>query len=186
MKYRNHPSILKIGEVCHGSNATNFSFSTVQMIQISKEITQLNSSEAGQSADIATKIIKQMSNIFADFILSSFNQSVANSIFPSSLKNADITPVFKKGDRNLKDNYRPVSILSSISKIFVPCMFQQISKFMEPLLSQYQCGFKKGYHTQYCLLAMLENGNHLQVKVALLVLFWQIYPKHLIVYLTNF
>ena len=63
------------------------------------------------------------------------------SIFPSSLKNADITPVFKKGDRNLKDNYRPVSILSSISKIFVPCMFQQISKFMEPLLSQYQCGF---------------------------------------------
>ena len=81
MKYRNHPSILKIGEVCHGSNATNFSFSTVQMIQILKEITQLNSSEAGQSADIATKIIKQMSNIFADFILSSFNQSVANSGF---------------------------------------------------------------------------------------------------------
>ena len=51
------------------------------MIQILKEITQLNSSEAGQSADIATKIIKQMSNIFADFILSSFNQSVANSGF---------------------------------------------------------------------------------------------------------
>ena len=36
-------------------------------------------------------------------------------------------------------------------------MFQQISKFMEPLLSKYQCGFRKGYNTQYCLLAMLEK-----------------------------
>ena len=57
-----------------------------------------------------TKIIKKNSDIFADFIVTSFNQSVANSIFPSSLKNADITIVFKKGDRNLKDNYRPLSI----------------------------------------------------------------------------
>ena len=112
VKYRDHPSILKIVEVCHGSNARNFSFSVVQKTQILNEITQLNSSKAGESTDIPTKIIKQNSNIFADFILTSFNQSVANSIFPSSLKNADITSVFfKKGDRNLKDNYRPVSIL---------------------------------------------------------------------------
>ena len=51
VKYRNHPSILKIGEVCHGSNAINFSFSTVQRKQILKEITQSNSSKAGQSTD---------------------------------------------------------------------------------------------------------------------------------------
>ena len=36
-------------------------------------------------------------------------------------------------------------------------MYQQISKFVEPLLSKYQCGFRKGYNTQYCLLAMLEK-----------------------------
>ena len=111
VKYRNHPSILRIGEICHGSNAINFSFSTVQRT-ILNETTQSSSSKTDQSTDIPTKIINQNSDIFADFILTSFNQSVANSIFPSSLKNADITSVFfKKGDRNLKDNYRPVSIL---------------------------------------------------------------------------
>ena len=83
----------------------------MQRTQILNEITQLNSSKAGQSTDIPTKIIQKNSGIFADFVLTSFNQSDANSIFSSSLKNADITPVFKKDDRNLKDNYRPVSIV---------------------------------------------------------------------------
>ena len=36
-------------------------------------------------------------------------------------------------------------------------MFQQISKFMERLLSKYQCGFRKCYNTQYCLIAMIEK-----------------------------
>ena len=63
---------------------------------ILNETTQLSSSKTDQITDIPTKIINQNSDIFADFILTSFNQSVANSIFSSSLKNADITPVFKK------------------------------------------------------------------------------------------
>ena len=67
---------------------------------ILNETTQLSSSKTDQITDIPTKIINQNSDIFADFILTSFNQSVANSIFPSSVKNVDITPDFNKG--NLK------------------------------------------------------------------------------------
>ena len=133
----------------------------MQGTQILNKITQLNFSNAGESTDIPTKIIQQKPDIFAVFILTSLNQSVANYIFPSSLKNAYIIPVFKKCNRNLKDNYIPVGILSNIPKIFERCMFQQISKFMEPLLSKYQRGFRKGYNTQYCLLACLKNANHL-------------------------
>ena len=81
------------------------------------------------------------------------------SNFPSILKNASITPVFKKGDRNFKDNYRPVSILPYISKIFERCIFCQLSNFMDQFLSKYLCGFRKGYSTQYCLLAMLEKSK---------------------------
>ena len=58
VKYRNHSSILKIGKVCHGSNAIKFPFSTVQRKQILKETTQLNSSKVSQSTDILTKIIR--------------------------------------------------------------------------------------------------------------------------------
>ena len=53
--------------------------------------------------------------------------------------------------------YRPVSILPNISKIFERFIFCQLFNFMDQFLSKYQCGFRKGYSTQYCLLAMLEK-----------------------------
>ena len=86
VKYRNHPNILKIGEVCHSNSATNFSFSIVQRKQILKEITRISLSKLGHSTDTPTKIITPNSGIFADFILISFNQSIANSVFHLALK----------------------------------------------------------------------------------------------------
>ena len=85
------------------------------------------------------------------------NDCVDRGDFPSILKIANITPVFKKGDRDLKDNYQPVSILSVISKIFEKLLCKQITMFIAPLLSKFQCGFRKGYGAQDCLLAMLEH-----------------------------
>ena len=70
-------------------------------------------------------IIKENTDIFADTLIAIYNDSVEKSNFPLSLKKANITPVFKKGDRNSKANYRPVSILPSLPKIFEPCIFRQ-------------------------------------------------------------
>ena len=73
------------------------------------------------------------------------------------MKNAIITPVHKKGAKSLKDNYRPVSILSNLSEIYERLLFKQVSEYFEPILSKFQCGFRKGYSAQHCLLAMLEK-----------------------------
>ena len=96
-------------------------------------------------------------DIFAKVLVSNFNDSTEKSNFLSILKNAVITPAFKKGDINSKDNYRPVSILPNISKIFERYIFRQLSSFIDQLLLKYQCSFRKGYSTQYCLQAMLEK-----------------------------
>ena len=91
------------------------------------------------------------------FLLSSFNNSITSSIFPLSIKKAIITPVFKNGDKHWKESYRPVSILPNLLEILERFLFKQISNFMEPFFSKQQCGFRKGYSTQYCLLSMLEK-----------------------------
>ena len=73
------------------------------------------------------------------------------------MKNAIKTPVHKKGAKASKDNYRPVSILSNISKINERLLFKQISEYFEPILSKFQCSSRKGFSDQHCLLAMLEK-----------------------------
>ena len=70
---------------------------------------------------------------------------------------ADITPVYKKDEKIFKGNYRPVSILPSVSKIFERCMYHDIWGFIEPYISNYLCGFRKGNSTESCLIAMIEK-----------------------------
>ena len=64
----------------------------------------------------------------------------------------DITPAFKKGDKHDKSNYRPVSILTILSKVYEKCLYKQIENYMEfdYILSNFQCGFRKGFNTQQC------------------------------------
>ena len=59
----------------------------------------------------------------------------------------------------MEGNYRPVSILPNLSKIFQECMFKQIPQFCDNIFSKYQYGFPKGFGTQQCLLAILEKSK---------------------------
>ena len=82
---------------------------------------------------------------------------IENFVFPDSLKQADIKPVYKKDSRNEKENYRPLSILPNLSKIYERCMYTQMKKYFGPILSKYQFGFRGAYTAQQCLLIMSEK-----------------------------
>ena len=91
-----------------------------------------------------TKVIKGNSDISSSFLCTSFNSSIKRSKFPQWLNLADITPLYKKGKNNQKVNYRLVSILPNLSKIFKRCIFRQMFHFFVSTLSNHQCGFRKG------------------------------------------
>ena len=101
-----------------------------------KEIHNLNNNKPSQYRDIPTKIIKSNSDVFSDFLYVSINSSIKSSLFQSCLKTANITPIYKKGKRDLKDNYRPVSILPVLSKLYARSMIKQISDFFENIFSK--------------------------------------------------
>ena len=154
-KYKNHPSIKAIEKVLKLDKL--FNFNKVDKEEVFKEIIGLDASKASQDTDVPTKIIKETADLFTYFVLPSFNGSFDNDGFPTFLKNANIIPAFKKGSKNLKDNYRPISILKNISKVYERIMFKQIVEFMDPYFSKFQCGFRKGYRTQQCLIAFIEK-----------------------------
>ena len=118
---------------------------------------KLSTQKVTQYTDLPVKILKENSDIFGNYICDFFNDCVNRGDFPSLLKIASITPVFKKGDRDLKDNYQLVSILPVISKIFEKLLCKQNTMFIDLLLSKFQCGFRKGYGAQDSLLATLEH-----------------------------
>ena len=154
-KYRNHPSIQMIKETFDSSKT--FSFDLVSSDTIFKEIVSLDTKKATHSNDVPTKIVKANADLFSIFASNAFNESVVSCKFPSVLKLADVKPVHKKASRLEKTNYRPVSLLSNISRIFERCMHRRISEHFETVLSKFQCGFRKGYSTQHCLLAMVKS-----------------------------
>ena len=154
LKYRNNPRILTIGEVCKERSASPFSVSEVCKEEIVKYILNLDTSKT--YAEIVT-FQQGNTDIFAEFLHSSFNESTKKSNIPSVLKQENITPGFKKGDKERKNNYRSVSILSSISNVFERGMFRQISNYMDCYLSKYQRKFRKDYCTQNCLLHVLDK-----------------------------
>ena len=102
----------------------------VSFKEIETEIRLLKLNKASQYSDTPTKIIKENLDIFSNFICESINNSIKSSIFPSCLKHADVTPLHKKCNKSLKENYRPVSILPILSKVFERSMFKQMSSFL--------------------------------------------------------
>ena len=70
---------------------------------------------------------------------------------------ADITPVYKKNDRTVVENYRPVSVLPTDSKMFEKIIQKQFSARVNEFLSPYLCGYCKGFNTQYALLSSIEK-----------------------------
>ena len=81
--------------------------------------------------------------------------------FPNKLKIADITPIFKTGDNTCAKNYRPISVLPVVSKIFERIMQRQINSYVEKFLSPFLCGYRKGYSTQIALTVVIEKWKEM-------------------------
>ena len=88
-----------------------------------------------------------------------FNRSFQEGCFPASWKVALVVPVFKKGDRSLPGNYRPIALLPILSKVMERIVCNKLSHFLAPWLSPYQSGFKKGDGTVAQLTRLIQHWS---------------------------
>ena len=110
-------------------------------------------------------------HILAKIINKSFNEGV----FPRQLKNARVVPVFKEGSKTEVGNYRPISLLSSLSKIYEKLMHKRILKFLDSneVLNDMQYGFRPGRSCEHALLkaqqTLLDSLSKRQVSLLLFI-----------------
>ena len=113
---------------------------------------------ASQKSDIPDiKTVKGSVDTISHFLYHNFNNAVSCSTFPTGMKYADVTSIHKKDDKTDKTNYRPISILPNLSKVFERLMYNQIFPYFDSVLSKFQCEFRKGFNARHCLLTMVEK-----------------------------
>ena len=136
----------------------SFTFQPVTKNQISNLIKHLHDKKAVQSTDIPTKLIKEFCDFFSEFLYKSINHCKTERSFIADFKVAEVCRLYKNDRRADKSNYRPISILSNVSKIYEKCLCSQLYDYFDNnIFSKYQCGFRKGFSTQHHLLVMIEE-----------------------------
>ena len=154
-KFKFHPSILLIND--NIVNQDKFSFKPISKLDIDKEVHIINPKKASTSERISPEILNINSEVSTDTLRNLFNDMLKTGNFSDNLKLADITPVFKKKNPLHKVNYRPVGVLSSISKVSEKLMRKKIRGYISNYLSPYLCGYRKGFSLQQALMSLVKN-----------------------------
>ena len=150
----NHPSSITIKR--NISITQKFEFSHVCLWEFMKFVEVLDTSKS-TSGDIPTKIIKMAKENICPYLTDCINAAIYNCTFPDELKKADVSAIFKKGDPSCNGNYRPISILTAMSKIYERSMGVQMSSYFKGILSALLSGFRQGYSTQHALFHATET-----------------------------
>lgn len=148
--FKNYDNLIPINE-----NSISLYFATPK--EVYDLINKLNNKSSKH--DIPVKILKASNDLIAPILCKLFNMCVEQAIYPQILKIARIVPIFKNGDAKLQKNYRPISTLLTMNKIFEKLLYLRLNSFLETcnIISDNQYGFRKARDTQ---LAALKVINH--------------------------
>ena len=141
-------------------NIPTFNFTPASFSDVDKAIQELKNSHSKDSDGINTKIIKTIKNIIIQPLTDLINQSMANGTFPKVFKTAKVVPLFKgKGSADDYNNYRPISLLPILSKVYERILKNQINKHFESnnLFSISQFGFRKNKTTTLAIDHFTSN-----------------------------
>ena len=127
--------------------------------EIRKLIDQLNENKSCREDDIPLRILKLSSAIICDFLAYIFNNCVSMGVYPSLLKIAKLIPLYKKGPKDECSNYRPISLLMHINKVFEKLIHKRLYSFLQKnnVLNQNQYGFRKNSSTAFAIYDLIEN-----------------------------
>ena len=141
----------------------NFLMRSADAEEILRIIASLVNSKATGPNSIPTDILKLLGPSLCVPLREIINISFATGVYPDKLKLAEIIAIFKnKGDPRLVSNYRPISLLSNINKIFEKLVHTRLYSFLElhECIYDLQFGFRTKHSTNHALLSLTETIRH--------------------------
>jgi len=143
----------------NGNINNHFEFHTINDHITKRMINNLKTSHSKGHDGITSELFKLINDDICSSITIIINQSLNSGIFPSRLKIAKITPIHKKGSKDKIENYRPISVLPIISKIFETTIFDQITMYFKTnnMFCPQQYGYKQNSSTELAALDLTDR-----------------------------
>ena len=146
------------------NNPNTMFFIPTDVNEIKKIVEKINSKKSTGYDDISNDLLKHIIDEIVIPLEHIMNLSIVNGIVPDNMKIAKVVPIYKKGESLDTSNYRPISLLSSISKILEKIVYSRTIKFIRSfdLLSNSQFGFRQKHSTTHAILYLI---NHIATAV---------------------
>ena len=109
--------------------------------------------------NISVKVVKRVIQFISNTLCKVFNCSMCNGTVPDQMKIGRVTPIHKKGDVSIMNNYRAISVLAIFTKMFERCMYNKVIAFLNKhnILYKNQFGFRHGHFTCSAILELIHN-----------------------------
>ena len=139
--------------------STQFVVKEITPFKVMKIVKSIKNTKIVGIDDILSRVFKLATDALSIPIASIINNSIKQNIFPEELKHAKVVPVYKKGVVDDPHNYRPISVLPCISKVFEKHICNQLQEFFNKtnILHSTQSGFRKGHSCQTALLHLVNK-----------------------------
>ena len=159
-----------------------FEFKEVTNNHIVSIINTLKNKISGNN-DIRIREIELIIDIILKPLTNEINKSISNGIYPTSLKQIKIIPVYKSGSKFLPENYRPISMTTNFAKIVDTVAYNQLNDYINSndLISDNQFGFKRNHS---CILQviklkdkLIDNLEKNNISIAIFIDIKQAFPS---------
>ena len=162
-----------------------FGLVSVTVDQVSSILNSISASKVTGLDELPARLIKDGSSVIVKPLTDIVNLFITTGNIPDDLKPARVIPLYTNKDKTNVENYRPISVLSIISKVFEKVVFNQLKCFlMEHKLYIFQSGFRSSYSTDTCLIHITD---YISVIMAIIqVWYYWICKKLLILWIMPF
>ena len=150
----------------------SFNFKEVDEMSVLQELSKLRTNKASGLDGISAKLLRDSAYVIAPYLTKIFKLSLRCGSFPDIWKKGRVTPIFKSGDPTSSNNYRPITILPTLSKLLERIVHHQVYNYLQEhkLLASQQFGFRSKLSTTIALAhfteQILDNLDHRKITGA--------------------
>ena len=138
---------------------SKFKFESIEVCQIIKITKKLANEKAAGIHSLPNRSLKERVELIAPSLCAIFNRAIYAQTYPSDLNIAKVSAIFKSGEKEDLNNYRPISVIPTLARVFERLIYNQIYDYLtnDNLLNSKQYGFRSLHSTA---LALSESTNH--------------------------